>query len=261
MSPIAAPSATEISRPTRARAHEVAVAELDAMLDLLRSLSSDDWHCPTDCDEWDVHKLVSHLAGTCEDSAHMTRLIRRFSKALRTKGVDLVDAMNASQVDERNGSSPDRLVAEMEAIGPKAVRARGKMPAPLRALRIPLGALGMTSIAYLNDVLYTRDMWTHRMDISLATGRELEYRGHETEIVEQVILDLGRSWDARPCVIELDGYVSGAWVLGEGEPVATATVDCLDYMRALSGRNDEPLIAVEGDVKAAEAVAAARVVF
>lgn len=257
----AAPSATEISRPSRARAHEVAVAELDAMLDLLRSLSSDDWGRPTDCDEWDVHRLVSHLAGTCEDSAHLGQMIRRFFKALRTKGVDLIDAMNASQVDERSGSSPDRLVAEMEEVGPKAVRVRGKMPAPLRAVRIPLGSLGMTSVAFLNDVLYTRDMWTHRMDIALATGRELEYRGHETEIVEQVILDLGRSWDARSCVIELEGYVSGAWSLGDGDPAATATVDCVDYMRALSGRNDEPLIAVEGDAKLAEAVSAARVIF
>lgn len=261
MNPPVAPSASEISRPSRSRAHEVAVAELDAMLDLLRSLTSGDWSRPTDCDEWDVHMLVSHLAGTCEDSARIGRLIRRFLKALRTKGVDLIDAMNASQVDERSGSSPDRLIAEMEEVGPKAVRARGRMPAPLRALRIPLGSLGMTSVAFLNDVLYTRDMWTHRMDIALATGRELEFRGHETEIVEQVVLDLDRLWDARPCVIELEGYISGAWSLGDGDPVATATVDCVDYMRALSGRNDEPLIAIEGDVKLADAVAAARVVF
>lgn len=256
-----APSAMEIPRPSRARANEIAVAELEAILDLLRSLSPSDWGSPTDCDEWDVRMLVSHLAGTCEDSAYMGPLIRRFLKALRTRGVDLIEAMNTSQVDERSGSSPDQLITEMEDVGPKAVRVRAKMPAPLRALRIPLGSLGVTSVAFLNDVLYTRDMWTHRMDISLATGRELEYRGHETEIVEQMILDLGRSWESRPCVIELEGYVRGAWSLGDGDPVSMATVDCVDYMRALSGRNDEPLIAVEGDAKLTEAISAARVVF
>lgn len=261
MSPSHPPSALDIARLPRERAREIAVAELDAMLALLGALDSDAWSQPTDCDEWDVFKLVSHLAGTCEDSAHINRLIRRFFKALRVKGVDLVDAMNASQVDERRGLTPTELVAEMNSLGPKAVRVRAKMPAPLRAVRIPLGGLGVISVAYLNDILYVRDMWAHRIDISLAIGREPEYFGHEKDIIEQVLLDLGTKWQARPCVLELEGYVTGDWSLGEGEPLATATVDCVDYMRTLSGRNDEPLIAVEGDVKAADDVAAARVLF
>lgn len=264
MNPDNLPRASQIARPTRDHARSVAEAEFAAMLELLRDLNPDDWDKSTDCDKWNVFALVSHLCGTCQDSAHPGSMLRRGIRAVRSRGVGLVDAMNASQVAERRGIDPEALIAEFETVGPVAIRARWKMPRILRALRIPLGGGGVSgtvSIGYLNDVLYSRDMWTHRVDLSLATGRTPLYRGHEREIIEQVISDLGRIWKARTCVIELEGYLNAAWILGEGEPIATVTVNCIEYMRTLSGRNDEPLVVVEGEPGLADAVAAARVFF
>src|SRR6266508_3999038 len=55
--------------------------------------------------------------------------------------------------------------------------------------------------------------------------------------------------------------LGGRRTLGQGAPVATVRADTVDYLRALSGRNDHPNLQVDGDHTTAAAVAAARVVF
>jgi hypothetical protein len=43
----------------------------------------------------------------------------------------------------------------------------------VRAKRLPLPLLGMVPLGYLTDLISTRDMWMHRLDICRATGREM----------------------------------------------------------------------------------------
>jgi len=62
-------------------------------------------------------------------------------------------------------------------------------------------------------------------------------------------------------LLELTGPAGGRWTLGTEPPAATVQADTVDYLRALSGRNDHPDLQVNGDPTAAPAAANARVVF
>jgi Mycothiol maleylpyruvate isomerase N-terminal domain len=52
-------------------------AEGQAAVALLTQLSGSDWQRPTDCTEWDVRALVSHLVGECEDGLRLRTSVRR----------------------------------------------------------------------------------------------------------------------------------------------------------------------------------------
>jgi hypothetical protein len=53
----------------------------------------------------------------------------------------------------------------------------------------------------------------------------------------------------------------GRWTLSHGAPAATIWADAVDYLRALSGRNDHPGLQPGGEPRATAAAATARVVF
>ena len=67
-------------------------------------------------------------------------------------------------------------------------------PCLLRTIRVPLPALGgIVPIGYLTDLIYTRDMWMHRLDICRATGREMiQTSHHDGRITALVVRDLVR---------------------------------------------------------------------
>jgi len=101
----------------------------------------------------------------------------------------------------------------------------------------------------------------HRVDIARATGRPLLLGAHDRVIVGQVIADLDQAWDGPPALLELTGVAGGRWTLGNGAPATTIQADAVDYLRALSGRNDHPDLQAHGDPRATAAAIAARVVF
>jgi uncharacterized protein (TIGR03083 family) len=148
---------------------------------------------------------------------------------------DLVDKMNTVQVVERAGRTPDELVADLRSAGARAVRARSRIPAPLRALRIPFGPpLGTRPLGYLMGRIYTRDVWMHRIDICDATGRApVLTTQHDGWIVDDVVAE----WAAkhgRPFVLRLTGPAGGAWSRGKGgEELA---LDAVEFCRTVSGR-------------------------
>ena len=153
----------------------------------------------------------------------------------------------------------------LAAIGPKAIRARRRLPGLLRRQHIgrmyPEEPLSDDRLSYVLDVLGLRDPWMHRVDLARATGRPLVLGGHDRVVVAQVVADLGRAWEGPAVLLELTGPAGGRWALGDGSPVATVRADAVDYLRALSGRNDHPALEADGDQAAATAAAAARVVF
>src|SRR5215203_5276168 len=102
---------------------------------------------------------------------------------------------------------------------------------------------------------------TATVGLARATGRPLVLGAHDRVVVAQVVADLGRAWEGPAVLLELTGPAGGRWALGDGSPVATVRADAVDYLRALSGRNDHPALEADGDHAAAAAVAAARVVF
>jgi uncharacterized protein (TIGR03083 family) len=248
------------------RVAEVATAELAASIALLERLDEGDWARPTDCAGWTVHDLVAHLVGQYQGAASLWVFLRRHRRAHRRyPALSRLDAHNRQQLDDLGGHSGPELVAMLGAIGPKSIRARRRVPGLLRRLHVgrmyPEEPLPDDRLSYVLDVLGPRDPWMHRVDLARATGRPLPLGGHDREIVAQVVADLGRAWEGPAVLLELTGPAGGRWALGDGSPVATVRADAVDYLRALSGRNDHPALEADGDQAAATAAAAARVVF
>ena len=243
-----------------------ATAELRASIVLLEDMHDDDWARPTDCAGWTVHDLTAHMVGQYQVLAKLGVFLRRHRRAHRRyPALSRLDADNRQQIDDLGGRPGHELVAMVAAIGPEAIRARRRVPALLRRLRIgrmyPEEPLTDDRLSYALDVLGLRDPWMHRVDLARATGRPLVLGVHDRVIVAQVIADLGRAWQGPPVLLELTGPAGGRWTLGQGAPVATVRADTVDYLRALSGRNDHPNLQVDGDHTTAAAVAAVRVVF
>jgi uncharacterized protein (TIGR03083 family) len=259
-------NAREIPPITPDRVAEVATAELEASIALLERLDDHDWTRPTDCAGWTVHDLVAHMVGQYQGAAKLGVFLRRHRRAHRRyPALSRLDAHNRQHIDDLGGHAGPELVAMLATIGPKAIRARRRVPGLLRRLHIgrmyPEEPLADDRLSYVLDVLGSRDPWMHRVDLARATGRPLVLGGHDREVVAQVIADLGRAWQGPPVLLELTGPAGGRWALGDGSPVATVRADAVAYLRALSGRNDHPALEADGDQAAAAPAAAARVVF
>lgn len=60
--------------------------------------------------------------------------------------------MNAVQVQERADVPPAQLVRDLADAGARGLRARRRLPPPLRALPVPFGpTLGTRPLGYLTD--------------------------------------------------------------------------------------------------------------
>jgi len=262
----AAISAGQIAPITPDQVAEVATAELAACLALLASLDDSDWAAPTDCADWTVHELAAHLTGQYEGLAKPGVYLRRHRRAHRRyPALSRLDADNRQQIDDLGGHTGPELTAMMATIGPKAIRARRRVPGLLRRQRIgrlyPEESLPDDRLSYILDVLGLRDPWMHRVDIARATGRPLVIGAHDRVITAQVIADLAQAWDGPPALLELTGPAGGRWSLGNNPPAAAIQADAVDYLRTLSGRNNYPDLKVTGDPAAAAVATAARVVF
>lgn len=258
-------SADGLARVDPAEAAGIGRAEGEATLALLRELGPDDWARPTDCTEWDVRTMVSHLVAQCEDGLRLGTLLRReVSGRLRYRGRAGVDAHMAAQVREhRDDAGPD-LVERFATLWPRAVQTRATRPGFLRELRIDLGIPGVPRVPfrYLLDIVYNRDLWMHRVDLSRAAGRPFVIGDHDRHIVAQAMTDLAHQWSAAPVVLELTGPAGGTHRLGAGEPAATVRADAVGYLRALAGRDDGvALELVAGDADLLTLVRRARVPF
>lgn len=204
---------------------------------LLRSLAPEDWGRPTDCTEWDVRAMVAHLVGAAESNASIREMARQGSAALRSgRAGDLVDRVNAVQVRERAQRHPDQLVEDLLDAGRRGVAARSRLPAPVRALRLPFGPpLGVRSLGYLMGRIYTRDAWMHRVDICRATGGDLRLTPeHDGRLVDDVV----REWataHGSPYRLRLTGPAGGSWADG-GSDAEEIELDAVEMMRVVSGR-------------------------
>jgi uncharacterized protein (TIGR03083 family) len=203
---------------------------------LLRDLDADDWTRSTDCDEWDVRAMVAHLVGAAEANASLRELVRQAWVGRRTRARgDLVDKMNAVQVAERADRAPADLLSDLADAGGRGVKARTRIPAPVRAVRLPFGPpLGVRSLGYLMGRIYTRDAWMHRMDICRATDRPPVLTSeHDGRLVDDVV----REWAAAhgsAYSLELTGPAGGSW--GSGGAGKPLVLDAVDFCRTVSGR-------------------------
>ena len=117
-----------------------------------------------------------------------------------------VDGINELQIRERSHLTNDELVAQLAAVGPKAVEGRWGTPPPMRHLPIPFGPpVGWVPLKYLLDVGFTRDVWAHRIDIAAATGRDMELTAdHDGRLVADIVAEWAEI-HGEPFELVLDG--------------------------------------------------------
>ncbi|MBW3605305.1 MAG: maleylpyruvate isomerase family mycothiol-dependent enzyme [Actinobacteria bacterium] len=238
----------EVSRIRRGpEADRLAQQVYDRLIAVVQRLSPQDWARPTDCTGWTVRDMVAHMVGAARAHASPIEFMRQGLQGQRRKaafdGNDL-DAMNAYQIEQQAHLSNDELVAALRELAPRAVRGRRRTPAPLRRLRLPLAASGSlapgtpTSIQLgeLLDVVLTRDVWLHRIDIARAIGEQPDV---DTDADRRIVADIVAEWAARhsqPVQLQLTGPAGATYVQGTGGP--TLTLDAVEFCRILSGRAD-----------------------
>jgi hypothetical protein len=145
----------------------------------------------------------------------------------------------------------------------------------LRALRWPYGPTvvafkhteqtmrGIMGLDYITDLIYIRDTWMHRIDICLATGREMILTDeHDGRIMALIMRDLAEQLKdvlaGRTVVYDIPGPGGGCWNIGPAStPAATLRMDLL-YFNVLASARMTPdearaqsLVSMSGDVKVA----------
>ena len=229
--------------------HEEAMAllevELDRTLEMLRTLDAADWSAQTACPDWDVHHMYLHVLGACEAAASMRENVHQMRLARRHRarnGGPLEAGLSNVQVREREELSPDELVARLTAVAARTVQKRTSMPAPMRRMKMKIDGpvVEKWSLGYLIDTIYLRDLWMHRVDAALATGREMVLTAeHDGRIVGDVVAEWARR-HGKPFHLTLGGPAGGTYT-SRGTPAGDATgetweYDAVDFCRILAGR-------------------------
>ncbi len=255
-------NASDIPYVTADEAYGLMKTALERLIALLETLSPEDWRKPTACTEWDVHAMVSHQAGGFATGTGYGEMLRQYGRLPRP-GQLPEDAVNALQVSEREGKSPQELIGEIRQKGPIAAHKWAYEFRLARLVAIPHAVAGLLTMTYLNRVIHSRDTWMHRLDICRATGRHFEQTaGHDGRIVALVVRDVARQLtpkvNGQALAIELTGTAGGAWQIGKDTPAATVQMDALEFNIFASGRMNfeqaRPLMTISGDVALAENV-------
>jgi uncharacterized protein (TIGR03083 family) len=221
----------------RATAMRLAATEYDRFLALLTALEPADWTRPTDCLGWDVRAMAAHVLGMAEMVASPAALLAQNAAAAQAGGG--IDALTAHQVRTRGQLRPDELVERFAAVPPRAVRGRRRLARVLGRLPMPEkqvigGRREAWRFGFLFDVVLTRDVWMHRVDISRATGRDLRLTPeHDGRIVADVVAEWA-SRHGQPYRLHLTGPAGGTWSAGTDDP--RLELDAVEFCRVLSGR-------------------------
>lgn len=250
--------------PTTARAN--LAAEFAALTHTVDGLSPADWTRPTDCAGWTVRHMVAHIAGSAECSVRKSTLLRVYGGAgwkSRKAPETFVDHMCAAQISARSDLTDQEVAADLERWARDAPAKLESWPGFLRRLPLParVGGPRGAEVSWFLDVINTRDVWTHRVDLARALGVSRETTVAESEAVRQVVRDLDTDWSGPPVELTLTGVGGGTWRIGAGDPVAHVTEDAVAYLRLLSGRSDECTLTTHGDPAATTALRTARVLF
>ncbi|WP_344312183.1 maleylpyruvate isomerase family mycothiol-dependent enzyme [Fodinicola feengrottensis] len=249
-------------KPDRDQAANAAEAEGDAILAVLRRIG-DHWQQPTDCVGWSVRDITAHLVGQAEDLASLFTVTRRIRHGRRhfPDRIEL-DALTAQQIADHTEDSGPQLVTAFATAWPRALRSVRRMPAVIRNRTIRPGIPDPPrwTIGYLQDIIYSRDLWMHRVDLCRATDQPMVFDDHDRWIVNEVIRDLAASWTGPAVTLELTGPAGDKFQLGDSAPTGHVRADAVDFLRGLSGRPVDHALAAR-NAPAVRALQTARVTF
>lgn len=232
---------------THQEAVEIAAEELRRFQALIEGLEDDDWKQQTACALWTVKDIVAHQAAHVSSvtsvGAFMSQANPLVMHPYRKNGMNMLDAMNQAQVDLRHQYTSEQLISEIRETTQRSLQGRDHLPAFVRSLVLPMPGFDQPkSLGYLFDVIYTRDMWMHRIDICHATGRKMLIDlNHDGRIVALAVKDLAEKskygLHGRAAVLKLTGAAGGSYRIGGNvAPTATIEMDVLTFAVLTSGR-------------------------
>jgi uncharacterized protein (TIGR03083 family) len=237
----------DIPALTRSDAMTFATDEFARWLELLRDLAPEDWAAATECAPWDVRAMACHVLGATESHGSIREMARQMRAYRKAKSGPMIDAMTALQIKDRADMAPAEVVTAFEKAAPRSVRARRRMPGLLRRMPMkvdPPFANDGWSLGYLMDVIYNRDAWMHRVDISRAIGRDVVLTPeHDGRLVADVVGEWSRR-HGQQFTLTLGGPAGAMYVAGDGGE--HIELDAVEFCRILSGRaNGTGLLSTE----------------
>ena len=225
----------DIARIGHREAPGLAREEYRRLATLAARLAPGDWARPTDFPGWTVRDVLAHVAGSMAGTAlrEGARQRKAAGQRAQSSGRPFLDEMNQLQIEERSGL-PDAAVArELRDRIEDAVKARRRVPALFRRAPIP-GSGDRLTLGELVDVILTRNVWIHRVDVCRATDRQLELTPeHDGRLVADVV----RDWADRhgqPFTLHLAGVAGGTFAHAGGPRLE---LDAVEFCRVLSGRS------------------------
>lgn len=254
----------EIAKAQRSEVAQLARTELQRFVDLIEKLSPSDWEQPTACTLWTVKDIVAHQAAHVMAGTRFTEFLGQFNsrnfREYTAKGMNSLDAANQRQVDLRAQRTPAELIAEIKTNSDRSLQGRQRFPWLVRFMPIPVpGHDGRLNLGELIDIIFTRDMWMHRLDICRATGHSMTLTAeHDGRINALAIRELGMALRSKlkdaAILYRLTGPAGGEWVVGGGQsPTASITMDTLDFnwlaSRHINGSLalEQGIVQLEGD--------------
>ena len=89
-----------------------------------------------------------------------------------------------------------------------------------------------------NDVVYTRDTWMHRVDISRVVDRQVELTAEHDGVLVRDVVQEWASRHRQPFSLTLTGPAGG--VFGAGADGPPLELDAVEFCRVVSGRGSGP---------------------
>jgi len=209
--------------------------------ELLVEIKPDQWSLPTDCTRWDVRAIVIHLIAGAEAQASAIEFVRQAVVGSRlTKqigGIYPVDGLNEAGLRARSHLTPAELPELWSSVAATALRARRRMPRPIRALPLlRLAPKEWKPLGYLYDIGFTRDVWMHRVDLSRAIGRTFDATAaHDGRIVADIIAEWATTHQD-PFTLDLTGPAGGIYSRDPAPTADRIDMNAIDCCRILSGR-------------------------
>lgn len=246
-------TATHITEVPRIRrdsdAEVVARAVYEDLLRLLVTLDTIDWDAVTDCAPWTVADVVRHMVGAAKGHASLREEVRQLRYAAGHAHLfdgSRLDAMNDLHVRDHAHLDGPALIGELDRVWSDAVAGRMSRPGVIRALRVPNDSSGSTPsgsgrrirLGHLFDVIITRDVWLHRVDIARATGHAMTFAAHDRRIISDVIAEWAERLGDRGFDLTVTGPFEARFVSGDG--AETLELDGIEFCRILSGRAQHP---------------------
>lgn len=228
-------------------AERIGLTAYELLVSDLERLRPDEWEQDTVCAPWTVADMVRHLLGAARANMSMVEMTRQQLHGVRHRkafGGNALDAVNDLQVREHRHLDPAATLDRLRAVYPRSVAVRTHRSRLFDRIAIPLDVGGSTApgmptrlnMGRLFRVVYTRDVWLHRIDIARALGRALTL---DTAADRRIVADVAREWadrHGRPFDLRLTGPAGGRYRRGDGGP--TIDLDPAAFCWILSGRGE-----------------------